>query len=266
MSQVIHIGRHRIGCGNLLTSTFQAELWAGAPAQAGMVMLDPPYGAAIDREAARRAKKAGMRMGKLTCVTEEWDMYEGDWPRYAADCRAWLAAAVRYRAPGHAMIVWAWSHSLRHVIAAGVHAGLRIVTIFTWAKPNASPRFVRNTAITKSTEFAAIFRGPEKLEFHGPLIRDHVVMSSQRRRIGQHETEKPVDLYHLLIERFCPPGGIVYDPMMGSGTTVAVCEGTGRAAIAADNDPRWFDEAITRVGRPPGLMRPGDQGRLIVHE
>ena len=32
----------------------------------------------------------------------------------------------------------------------------------------------------------------------------------------KHPTEKPLELYKFLIERYCPPGGTVLDPTFGS--------------------------------------------------
>jgi site-specific DNA-methyltransferase (adenine-specific) len=40
-----------------------------------------------------------------------------------------------------------------------------------------------------------------------------------------------------LIERLVPPGGMVFDPCCGSGTTFAACQRLGRKCIACDLDP-----------------------------
>jgi DNA modification methylase len=40
--------------------------------------------------------------------------------------------------------------------------------------------------------------------------------------------EKPTKLYDVLIETSCPLGGLVVDPMSGSGTTAVVCNSLGR--------------------------------------
>lgn len=51
-----------------------------------------------------------------------------------------------------------------------------------------------------------------------------------------HETEAPFpeDLAEFFIRSYCPPGGMVLDPMCGSGTTLAVAKRFGRAGLGID--------------------------------
>lgn len=51
-----------------------------------------------------------------------------------------------------------------------------------------------------------------------------------------HENEAPFpeDLADFLIRSLCPPGGIVFDPFSGSGTTGAVALRTGRSYVGID--------------------------------
>ena len=51
-----------------------------------------------------------------------------------------------------------------------------------------------------------------------------------------HENEAPFPekLAEFFIRSFCPPGGTVLDPFMGSGTTLAVAEKFGRNSIGID--------------------------------
>lgn len=253
---------HRVGCGDILDAAFQDVLWHDAPTDSGLVMLDWPYGAAIDADAAWRSKAAGMRNGPNTCVTADWDLYEGDWARYSRDLDQWLDAALRHRAPANAAICWGWSQSLPHVIAAGERHGLQMVTVFVWAKPTASPRFAKNCIITKSCEFAVIFRGRKKLDVFPPLIRDHVVCNPQRHRIeSQHQTPKPLRVWQPLVERFAAPGGVVYDPFAGSFTTLIACRASGRIAVCADREEWCYEEGLRRYGlRSDGLLAGSQPG------
>ncbi len=81
-------------------------------------------------------------------------------------------------------------------------------------------------------------------------------------RANVHPTVKPVDLMRWLCRLVTPPGGIVLDPFMGSGTTgiAAVREGFGFVGI--EQDPTYFDIACRRiahavdlVAREPDLVR-----------
>ena len=51
-----------------------------------------------------------------------------------------------------------------------------------------------------------------------------------------HENEAPFPekLAEFFIRSFCPPGGKVLDPFVGSGTTPSVATALGREAISID--------------------------------
>lgn len=48
--------------------------------------------------------------------------------------------------------------------------------------------------------------------------------------------EKPAALYHMLISASCPVGGIVLDPMCGSGTTMVAAANAGVRSVLIDID------------------------------
>ena len=62
-----------------------------------------------------------------------------------------------------------------------------------------------------------------------------------------HPTVKPTDLMRYLCRLVTPPGGIVLDPFMGSGSTgkAALQEGFGFIGIERDGDS--FDTARYRI-------------------
>jgi len=51
-----------------------------------------------------------------------------------------------------------------------------------------------------------------------------------------HENEAPYpeSLVNFFVRSFCPPGGVVADPFMGSGTTAAVAIKNGRRFAGCD--------------------------------
>ena len=66
---------------------------------------------------------------------------------------------------------------------------------------------------------------------------------------GRHPTEKPVELYKFLIERYCPPGGVVLDPTFGSGNSGLACKQLGRKYIGIEQDKTFFDKAKATLER-----------------
>ena len=65
-----------------------------------------------------------------------------------------------------------------------------------------------------------------------------------------HPTQKPVELMRKPILNHTKPGELVYDPFLGSGTTLAAAELTGRVCCGMELDPKYVDVV---VGRWEGL-------------
>ena len=66
-----------------------------------------------------------------------------------------------------------------------------------------------------------------------------------------HENEAPFPerLAEFFVRSFCPPGGIVYDPFCGSGTTVAVAKRCRREYMTTDVRGSQIAIAKTRLDR-----------------
>jgi hypothetical protein len=62
----------------------------------------------------------------------------------------------------------------------------------------------------------------------------------------QHGTQKPVECMRRPLLNHTAPGDSVYDPFLGSGTTLIAAETTGRVCLAVELDPRYVDVAIRR--------------------
>lgn len=63
----------------------------------------------------------------------------------------------------------------------------------------------------------------------------------------EHPTQKPESLIIELVKAFCPKGGKVLDPFMGSGTTPAVCNKLGIDCIGIELEEKWYNIAKNRI-------------------
>ena len=71
--------------------------------------------------------------------------------------------------------------------------------------------------------------------------------SASERQGVTHPTVKPLDLMAYLCRLVTPPGGVVLDPFMGSGTTIKAAIGEGFQAIGIERDPAYFAMAEHRM-------------------
>lgn len=63
---------------------------------------------------------------------------------------------------------------------------------------------------------------------------------------GSHPTAKPVELWRKLLDRFGESEDIVYEPFLGSGTTLIACEQLDRICYGCEIEPKYCDVIIKR--------------------
>lgn len=82
----------------------------------------------------------------------------------------------------------------------------------------------------------------------------NVIRSRQREGTGKavglvHPTAKPVYLMQALIT--ATTGAVIADPFAGTGATLVAAKLLGRRAIGVEMDPRYCEEAASRLARIP---------------
>jgi len=76
----------------------------------------------------------------------------------------------------------------------------------------------------------------------------------EERRIAPHPSLKPQAFMRRLVHAALPLGeGIVLDPFMGGGSTIAACVAVGYEAIGIERDPAYFEMARSAIPVLAGL-------------
>jgi DNA modification methylase len=100
--------------------------------------------------------------------------------------------------------------------------------------------------------------------------------SAQYQRAGRYLPESSrhpgkmlPELARRLVVEYCPPGGLVADPMCGIGTTLVEAAALGRRAVGVELEPRWaglaranLDHALPANQAALAQVRIGDARRL----
>ena len=68
----------------------------------------------------------------------------------------------------------------------------------------------------------------------------------EREQSWGHGTQKPVECMRRPIENNSRPGQAVYDPFLGSGTTLIAAEMTGRVCYGLELSPAYVDVVVRR--------------------
>lgn len=78
-------------------------------------------------------------------------------------------------------------------------------------------------------------------------VLDVPSINNMSRERNGWPTQKPLALLELLVGACCPPGGLVLDPMCGSGTTLEAARNLQRRAVGIDRLPAALEVAGRRL-------------------
>ena len=91
------------------------------------------------------------------------------------------------------------------------------------------------------------------LKYHpdGAMPSDvwEIVPEDTQKRDASHYAAYPLELCMTPIAATCPPGGVVLDPFIGTGTTALAAVQQGRRAIGIDLSSNYLDLARERIAR-----------------
>jgi len=216
---VWQIGKHRIMCGDSTCRDDVDRLMDGVKAQ--MMVTDPPYGVNYDQE-----WRSSNRIGKVT----------------NDDNHNWYAAFNLF--DGSILYVWCASWMLHHVAADIEQNNFDIRNLIIWNKS----RLVMGRGhyhwkhepcwYAVKSNATADWVGDRKQSTVWDINADDDVA-------GGHSTQKPVECMARPIRNH--GAAIIYDPFLGSGTTLVACEQTGRVGFGMEIDPGYCSVTLERL-------------------
>ncbi|RAI42919.1 hypothetical protein CH341_16935 [Rhodoplanes roseus] len=236
---VWRLGPHRLVCGDATVATVAAAALDGAAPL--LMVTDPPYGvnydptwrsAVIDR-ATGTASKAGRALGLVT------NDHRADW----ADAFRHFRGDVAY--------VWHGALNGTVVRAALEGVGFRPRAQIIWDKGRLI--LSRGHYHWRHEPCWYAVRKGRTAHWVGGRKQTTVWLIPHRRSETGHSAQKPIDCMRRPIENHSAPGDAVYDPFLGSGTTLVAAEMTGRACHAVELEPAYVAIALARWEDMTGL-------------
>jgi len=230
--QVWQLGEHRLMCGD---ATEQADVSLLLDGTVPLMMVtDPPYGVNYDPkwrdEAAER--------GHLSFAERRTGEVAND------DRVDWLDAYKLFLGD----VAYTWSPGGDHVILTGQAlqgAGFEIRNQLMWRKPH-FPISRGHYTYQHEPCWYGVRKG-KTASWVGDKNASTVWEISLDKNVeGGHSTQKPVECMERPIRNHGQEGDAVYDPFVGSGTTIIAAERTGRRCYAMEIEPRYVDVAIRR--------------------
>jgi site-specific DNA-methyltransferase (adenine-specific) len=87
---------------------------------------------------------------------------------------------------------------------------------------------------------------PHKTEAGRRCVKSVVEVSNKKGK-GNHPTQKPVELYRWLIERYSKEGDTVLDPTAGSFASVFTAVDLNRKGIGIEKDKAFYEKAVSSL-------------------
>jgi DNA modification methylase len=240
-------GEHRVLCGDATSTEVVAALLGNRKPQ--LMVCDPPYGIELDSEWRDRAGLNGhgpaepSYMKKRTKGHSETSISgdtRADWSEAFAlvpsleVAYVWhaskftsevLAGLLRIGFLHHQQIIW----NKQRTVLTRTHYWFQHEPCWYVRKKNA-PWF------GKAGENSTIWDSPSP----------KFIMGGSDEEKYDHPTQKPVELMRRPILNHTKRGELVYEPFLGSGTTLAAAELTGRICVGIELDPKYVDVVVER--------------------
>jgi site-specific DNA-methyltransferase (adenine-specific) len=216
------------------------------------LITDPPYSSGGLHRSDRMDQTVKKYVSSDTlAVRHEFSGDNRDQRGYLAWVSLWMTAALRRAKSGSIACLftdWRQLPTTTDAFQAGgwVWRGLAVWDKTLKSRPAAGVFTAQAEYIVWGT---AGIREPRQLGYQIPGVFAWPAPDNSTR---QHITQKPLEMMRWVLS-VVPPDGVVLDPFMGSGTTLAAAAGLGFRAIGIEIEERYCEIAAKRLEDPPML-------------
>ena len=244
------MGKHRLICGDCTQADVVAQLFGTVKPH--LMVTDPPYGISLDSEWRDRAGLNGCGPAEASYMKHRTTGHTET--TISGDTRAdWSEA---FALVPSLMVAYVWHASVftREVLDGLLRIGFLYPQQIIW---NKGRTVLTRTHYWYQHEPAWYVRkknapwfgkaGDNSTIWDSPSPK--FIMGGSKEEKCDHPTQKPVELMRRPILNHTKRGEAVYDPFLGSGTTLIAAEMTGRACYGVEIDPKYADVIILRWQR-----------------
>jgi len=236
-------GEHRLQCGDVTKTSDVSSLMVQFRAQ--LCHTDPPYGVSYDRRNRPSSKRKKSKTNPEDSKSMKLRNDDLTTKRYRQWFYKVIGAINETLVSGAAYYIWN-SHKnfgLMHELLS--EKGFKVSSVITWAKESFAPGF---GDYNEQTEFCLYgFKGGSRHSWFGPKNESTLWrINRDRTQLYYHPTQKALMLAERAIRNSSKHGDIVFDPFLGSGTTLIAAARLGRRCFGMEIEPRYCDCIVRR--------------------
>jgi DNA modification methylase len=231
-------GKHRVLCGDATSADDVARLLGDRKPL--LLVTDPPYGIELDSEWRDRAGLNSRGPAEASYMKHRTEGHNET--TISGDTRADWSAAFELAPSLQIAYVWHASRFTREVLDGLLRIGFEHHQQIIWDKGRT---VLTRTLYWFQHEPCWFVRKP-RAPWYGKAGENSTIWASPSPKFimggsdeakYDHPTQKPVDLMRRPILNHLKRGGLVFDPFLGSGTTLAAAELTERVCVGMELDP-----------------------------
>jgi DNA modification methylase len=241
------LGPHRVLCGDSTNAEAVARLLGERKPR--LMVTDPPYGIELDSEWRDRAGLNGLGAAEPSYLKQRTRGHTET--TISGDTRADWSEAFALVPGLDVAYVWHASKFTREVLDGLLRIGFVHHQQIIWDKGR--------TVLTRTHYWfqhePCWYVRRKNAPWYGKAGENSTIWSSPSPKFimggsGEekfdHPTQKPVELMRRPILNHLRRGELVYEPFLGSGTTLAAAELTGRVCYGLELDPKYVDVVVGR--------------------
>lgn len=241
------LGQHRVLCGDATSAETVARLMGERKPR--LMVTDPPYGIELDSEWRDRAGLNGCGPAEPSYMKKRTRGHTET--KISGDTRADWSEAFALVPSLEAAYVWHASKFTREVLDGLLRIGFEHHQQIIWDKG----RTVLTRTLYWFQHEPCWFVRKKNAPWFGKAGENSTIWASASPKFimggsdedkFDHPTQKPIELMRRPILNHLRRGELVYDPFLGSGTTLAAAELTERACYGIELDPKYVDVIVRR--------------------
>ena len=169
-----------------------------------------------------------------------------DFAPVTGEQRSWLPAWARSNCAGW-LLVFCQAESLHLWRAEFDRSGCAYKRAMVWVKPDGMPQWSGDRPGMGYETIASAWCGGGRSRWSGGGRTGVFTHNKRGTSAREHQTQKPDDLMDELVKLFTDPGDVVFDPFMGSGTTLRAAKDLGRKATGIEIEEKYCRIAADRL-------------------
>ena len=241
------LGSHRVLCGDATDPEAVSRLLGDQKPL--LMVVDPPYGIELDSEWRDKAGLNKHGPARATYLKRRTKGHQET--TISGDTRADWSEAFALVPSLEAAYIWHASKFTREVLDGLLRIGFLHHQQIIWDKGR--------TVLTRTHYWfqhePCWYVRKKNAPWYGKAGENSTIWNSPSPKFIRggsdeekfdHPTQKPVELMRKPILNHTKPGESVYDPFLGSGTTLAAAEVTGRVCCGVELDPKYGDVVVER--------------------